>query len=307
MPDDESSSGDFSSILRKLQLLGFCSDLDPIAEASRFEQILSVFLKELHCKREIQPFPAILGDGRPIDLYRLYLVVSKRGGYNSVTADKSWAVVAEEVGLDSALGCPLKLIYAKYLNMLERCLQRVPATRSGVGGYSWSKENMGILMSDSESEVRSLFKEILKQKKDGMDFTLLPNPKRGQFLTRTRQNEPLLLFGNAKCARPNGSTALGPKLANGSSSSLKRKREPLISMLNWVKTVAKNPTVKIIPSDGLKDMSNMVGVQYSLAFQARKVLFFQKFCREDTDRSTLQVFICSYYILLDAFLFFEIR
>ncbi|XP_020581036.1 AT-rich interactive domain-containing protein 1 isoform X2 [Phalaenopsis equestris] len=292
VPEDESSSVDVCYILRQLQHVGFCSALDPITDVSRFEQILSVFLKELHCKSDIRPFPAMLGDGRPIDLHKLYLLVSKRGGYKSVTANKAWAVVAEELGLESAIGCPLKLIYAKYLNLLERCLQRVAASR--LGGYSASEENLGVLMSDSESEVRSLFKEILKQKKkDGVDFALSPHSKRDQFLTRARQKEPMLLLENAKCVGRNDSSGLGSKLANGSFSSLKRKREPMASMLNWVKTVAKCPidpsTVKIRPSDGLKDIKNLVGLQYSLAFQARKALFLQKFQGKDIDASASQV------------------
>ncbi|PKU67909.1 AT-rich interactive domain-containing protein 2 [Dendrobium catenatum] len=293
VPDDECSSSDVCHILRKLQCIGFCSAVDPIVDDSRFEQILSVFLKELHCKREIRPFPAMLGEGRPIDLYKLYLLVSERGGYNSVTANKSWAGVAEGIGLDSALGCPLKLIYAKYLNMLERCLQMVPANRPGIGGYSGSEENLGVLMSDPEPEVRSLFKEILKRKReDGINLTLSPCSKMDQFLTRARQKEPMLLLDNAKCVRPSRSTALSPKLANGSFSSLKRKRESLIGMLNWVKTVAKNPidpsTVKILPSDGPKDMKNLVGLHYSLAFQVRKVLFLKNIHREDINTSTSQ-------------------
>lgn len=269
-------------ILRKLQSVGFCSGLDHNSGDSRFEHILSVFLKELHGTPQIPPFPVMIGIGRRMDLYKLYRLVSECGGYDSVTETKSWSLVAEGIGFDSGLGCPLKLVYAKYLNALERCLRRVSVQNPGV-----------LLVSDSESEARSLFQEIMKQKKmNGAEFTLSPPSKRVRLLTPPREKDQMLGFDNAECDGTNGSTTCAPTLPNLSFSSLKRKRQQLVGMLNWMKCLAKNPIDpsigKILPSDGLNAVKNMVGEQYSLAFQARKVLFLKKIHNGATNASILQ-------------------
>ncbi|KAK8956177.1 AT-rich interactive domain-containing protein 2 [Platanthera guangdongensis] len=281
VPADGSSSLDVLHILVKLQSVGFCSGLDHNSGEPCFEHILSVFLKELQGMPQIPPFPVMLGIGRPMDLYKFYGLVSELGGYDSVTDTQSWALVAERIGLDSGLGCPLKLVYAKYLNALERCLRRASA------------QNLGVSVGDSEWEARSLFQEIMKQKRtNGADFTLSPPSKRVQLLTPPREKEQILIFDNGECERTNGSTTFVPTLPNVSFSSLKRKRQQLVGMLDWMKYLAKNPIDqsigKILPSDGLNAMKNMVGEQYSLAFQARKVLFLKKIRNVAMDASTLQ-------------------
>ncbi|KAI7735332.1 hypothetical protein M8C21_029749, partial [Ambrosia artemisiifolia] len=61
----------------------------------------------------------MLGDGKPINLLRLYLCVREKGGYESVSRNGSWDLVAKEIGCDSKCSASLKVVYVKYLDVLD--------------------------------------------------------------------------------------------------------------------------------------------------------------------------------------------
>jgi hypothetical protein len=121
------------AILRKLQSLGFCADLRiPDAAAvsdpsEAFDAVLATFLREVYTGgREARPIPVALGDGRCVDLLRLFLAVRAAGGYAGVpNFPGGWAAAAESAGVDPALAAPVKLVYAKYLGALDRWIQRL--------------------------------------------------------------------------------------------------------------------------------------------------------------------------------------
>ncbi|KAL6841076.1 hypothetical protein ACP4OV_029045 [Aristida adscensionis] len=77
-----------------------------------------------------RPLPAALGDGRRVDLLRLFLAVRAAGGYGRVPSAPGgggvgWAAAAESAGLDPALAAPFKVVYAKYLGALDSWIQRL--------------------------------------------------------------------------------------------------------------------------------------------------------------------------------------
>ncbi|KAG0459145.1 hypothetical protein HPP92_022273 [Vanilla planifolia] len=231
----------------------------------------------------------MLGDGRPVDLHKLYCVVSEKGGYDSVTVRKAWPMVAEAIGLGSSLGCPLKLIYAKYLDALEHCLQRFPAKKVVEDAHQGSVENLGLSPNDLEMDAGGFLKKILKMKKESVADTMPLCSKRDHFLTAASENERMLLSSNVECDKL---ADFGKNSETRGFSSLKRKRDALVGMLSWVKSAARNPidpsVGKTSPQEVLKGADNLINEQYSHALQARKALFLKKIRRADIDRSPFQ-------------------
>ncbi|KAF3553156.1 hypothetical protein F2Q69_00018115 [Brassica cretica] len=102
---------------------------------SLFHGLLESFLVEFCSADSFRPLPPMTGDGRVVDLFNLFLSVSRRGGFNAV----SWEEVARECGLGLVNAASAKLIYVKYLDALARWLNRVGDDESSVelcGGVS---------------------------------------------------------------------------------------------------------------------------------------------------------------------------
>lgn len=81
----------------------------------------------------------MLGDGKTVDLCKLYLVVREKGGYQRVCTSGSWSVVAKECGFDSTSGLALKLVYVRYLDVLSKAmlnLEKNENEKSGALGFS---------------------------------------------------------------------------------------------------------------------------------------------------------------------------
>ncbi|KAL6650312.1 hypothetical protein ACP70R_009237 [Stipagrostis hirtigluma subsp. patula] len=121
------------TILSKLQSLGFCAGIsipDEVAASDpseAFDAVVAEFLREVYPGgREARPLPAALGDGRRVDLLRLFMAVRAAGGYAGVPSSPGgWAAAAESAGLDPVVAAPVKLLYAKYLGALDRWIQRL--------------------------------------------------------------------------------------------------------------------------------------------------------------------------------------
>ncbi|KAL2525020.1 AT-rich interactive domain-containing protein 2 [Abeliophyllum distichum] len=92
---------------------------------SLFDQLLVAFLREKSVSKCIKPLPALCGDGRATDLFKLFWVVWKIGGYDAVSRNNLWSFVEEECGLSCGSIPSLKLIYMKYLNELDQWLRQV--------------------------------------------------------------------------------------------------------------------------------------------------------------------------------------
>lgn len=114
-----------------------CLDLEPVSKASvkaeqdrtdklqsSFDEFLSVFLQENLGPSCFRPLPPVLGDGQHVDLFKLYLTLRKKGGYERVSQKHLWVFVARECGFDSSVGFALKLVYFKYLHDFAIALQK---------------------------------------------------------------------------------------------------------------------------------------------------------------------------------------
>ncbi|QHO08713.1 AT-rich interactive domain-containing protein [Arachis hypogaea] len=63
--------------------------------------------------------------GEPLDLYKLFMVVKEKGGYDAVCKNMLWDLVAEEYGLGLNVGSSIELVYSKHLSTLETWLKNV--------------------------------------------------------------------------------------------------------------------------------------------------------------------------------------
>ncbi|KAK7394745.1 hypothetical protein VNO78_15282 [Psophocarpus tetragonolobus] len=67
----------------------------------------------------------MMSNGEPLDLYRLFMVVKEKGGYDAVCKNRLWDLVGEEYGLGVKVGSSVELVYSKNLSALDTCLKNV--------------------------------------------------------------------------------------------------------------------------------------------------------------------------------------
>ncbi|XP_010455546.1 PREDICTED: AT-rich interactive domain-containing protein 2-like [Camelina sativa] len=104
------SSGPYIDV--KVEYLNECED----RLRRLFGQTLWFFLDE---ETNGKPLPVTLGNGEKVDLFKLFVFVCERDGFDSVSRNGLWDVVAEKLGLDSSVYPSLILVYSKYLIGLE--------------------------------------------------------------------------------------------------------------------------------------------------------------------------------------------
>jgi hypothetical protein len=158
--------------------------------------------------------PPPLGDGKKVELVSLFLAVRARGGFSAV---ESWAAVAEAVGLDPTADTAVKLLYGKYLALLEQSCDK-----------PLKQDHM--VVSSGNADV-------------------LMGSKKERFLS------PI------KCLT---------STAGSASAHLKRKRETLVGMLDWVHLVAKNP--------GKQGKNRAAGHKQAVVVELRRQMFADKDC-----------------------------
>lgn len=92
---------------------------------SLFDQVVIAFLRDKSAGKCLRPIPALCGDGRPVDLFKLFWLVRKFGGHEAVSRNDLWGFISEECGLGCSVVASIKLIYMNYLNELDQWLQQV--------------------------------------------------------------------------------------------------------------------------------------------------------------------------------------
>ncbi|KAL1828593.1 hypothetical protein ACET3Z_007005 [Daucus carota] len=177
-------------------------DLEPFAKGSveggrkgdlkfLFDQIVSGFSSEIFGNRCFRPLPPVLGNGQSVDLYNLYLLVIKNGGYEAVSRNGLWDFVVKELGLSSGFGTSLKLIYAKYLDSIDIWMRRTVQSKELKGKVGDSDVFQSIFMMDLESETRELSSEnSVEKEKDGEQLHLdLEEKSKSNFTSGEKFNE----------------------------------------------------------------------------------------------------------------------
>ncbi|OVA19381.1 ARID/BRIGHT DNA-binding domain [Macleaya cordata] len=236
------SDFDCIEILRNLQRSGFCLDIDASSvklglDGNKdklrclFDQILTVFLKEISLSYDIRPVPAMLGDGRRVDLFKLFRVVREKGGYHLVSKKTGlWCLVAEECRFGSEFASAIKLIYIKYLDTLDRWVRDKGI---GGGGLVDNGGNLGVLSKGLETELKDLVYDTLDHDHEKKDEEFIQ--------LNSEDIENPVLFAGKECISDKDEKVMTSECSENSNCS-KRKREILSGMLNWVSEIAKNPS-----------------------------------------------------------------
>ncbi|PON62908.1 ARID DNA-binding domain containing protein [Parasponia andersonii] len=266
-----------------------------------FDKVLSVFLKAMGEKGVFRPIPAVVDYRKPVDLFKLFWVVREKGGYDSVSKKRLWALVAKESGLGvGASTAGVKLVYLKYLSELEQWLRekRFKDQTSGNG-------NFRLLSLELESEFRDLFSDRFDWEGKNGGLVQLECDKNGggtgdcvRKLGLTDKKD----LGLRKCKSDNGENA-GKNDRHGDDHLLvlnssfdkkdkdcKRKRESLSGMLKWLSEMARHsddPSIGIIarPSKLNEHEDKEFWIQ---AMRAREVLLQKRQVDPNNEESLLQ-------------------
>ncbi|CAL4916983.1 unnamed protein product [Urochloa decumbens] len=195
-----------------------------------FDRVLAAFLAEAWDPEAASSFPIPpppFGDGNRVELLRLFLAVRAGGGFAAVA---SWAAVAEAVGLDPAAdGTAVKLLYRKYLELLDRKFDRPLEDHKAVenaGRRLGSASAKDKYLSPTKDAAASAGSAHLKRKRDPLVGTL--NWAR---LVAKSPAEPGIDID------PHGHFDTAVWLRDNACLSGER----LEGMLNWVHLVAKSP------------------------------------------------------------------
>ncbi|KAI3829244.1 hypothetical protein L1987_03362 [Smallanthus sonchifolius] len=212
-----------------------------------FNQIVSRFLKEFCNNSCFRPFPPMLGDGKPISLLRLYLCVREKGGYESVSRNGIWDLVAKEIGCESNSSASLKVVYVKYLDLLDEWFCKIVKDKDLVSESScFSDVEMKVLDSRkffSDVEMKD-YKEFVERELDVKDSQSCVGSVEGLDVKDGVVIE----------------SGLNSKEEN--ELSRKRKRERYLPMLDWVKRVSKDPCDLAIGSVPERSKWKIYGGEY---------------------------------------------
>ncbi|CAH9098141.1 unnamed protein product [Cuscuta epithymum] len=197
-----------------------------------FTKLVAHLLEESHSPRCSIQMPPRIGNDKPVNLLKLYLVVRERGGYGAVSRSGLWDEVARECGFDLPSGVPLKLVYAQYLNALDRWLQKQlkepksPERNSGI-------DVDGISM-DMDSSFMNVIRTILEVKtgKKNVNSADLEN---------SNIVEPSVTVKTNVTVKQDDNWPATTFLKEENTISRKRKHESYLDMVNWVLTAAKDP------------------------------------------------------------------
>lgn len=251
-----------------------------------FDQVLLIFMKEITGNECVRPIPPMLGDGRSVNLLKLFWVVRQKGGYEWVSDNGLWGLVAEECGLDVGIKACLKLIYFKYLHQLGQWLLGILQNGSLDRGDGECDGKLDSLLQGLGTEFRGLILRGMGPK-EGDDGVLE--------LESEKTDRSILNPSIVPCSAENGPNDgedqncgddvvnQDPLIVKKSPFSRKRKRNSFSRMLHWVKEIAK------YPEEGGKGNKNRSEVFSTQVLGLRKSLLIRrKVCTKD-EQSLLQV------------------
>lgn len=97
-------------------------------------------------------------DEQTFDLFKLFVAVRDKGGYEVVSRKNLWDLVAEESGLGSIISSTVKVLYVEYLNVLERLLEKVVEDRDSTNSCSRNGDGTGFGSNGLALDIQSLKK-----------------------------------------------------------------------------------------------------------------------------------------------------
>ncbi|XP_010508070.1 PREDICTED: AT-rich interactive domain-containing protein 1-like isoform X2 [Camelina sativa] len=224
---------------------------------SLFRPLLESFLCEFCSAESFRPLPPMTGDGRTVDLFNLFLNVSHKGGFDSVSLNGLWGEVAQDSGLGSYNSASAKLIYVKYLDALARWLNRVTVGDTDASSLELSgisdalvarlkvflsevKRKYELRKGHTAKELGAELKWFISKTKRRYDkYQTCKEPGsndavkeiEGSKFTEKRLEKMMILeSGNQDCSSPG-----------------KRKRECPLETLKWLSQVAKDPSLGRVP------------------------------------------------------------
>ncbi|CAH2071197.1 unnamed protein product [Thlaspi arvense] len=210
-----------------------------------FDQALLIFLEE---EGKSRPLPAVLGEGKKVDLFKLFLLVREREGFDSVSSKGLWESVVEKLGLDCSVSPSLRLIYSKYLARMEKWA--VEKSRA----VSWDTRD-GNKKGCHEGMLHELgdgFKGLLengncRKRNRGLVFGCNHVEESGSEFERSSKR--LVDCGLEDDEEEVGMSCDDEEEEEDLDLSLE-KEETLQGMLKWLTSVATcphNPTIGVIP------------------------------------------------------------
>ncbi|KAG6408047.1 hypothetical protein SASPL_131049 [Salvia splendens] len=170
---DGNGGGNFGGDGNDIKTFRFAFDLNFQIEKYRFDsckhrlrglfdQVVVSFLRDKSAGKFHRPIPAFCGEGQPVDLFKLFWLVRKFGGYDAVSRNNLWGFISDECGLGRGVIASLKLIYMNYLSELDQWLQRVFSNRVLEDDHCGFIQKLDLL--SRELEIR--FKGMLPNKQE---------------------------------------------------------------------------------------------------------------------------------------------
>ncbi|KAM5572415.1 AT-rich interactive domain-containing protein 2 [Rosa sericea] len=242
-----------------------CVDDDDYRGRQRctFDQVLSVFLKDIGDRSVVRPVPAVFGDRQHVDLFKLFCVVRDKGGYDLVSKKRLWSFVSKELGLDGgATAASVKLIYFKYLNELEMWFRESCTSRSLGNEESGRYGTSHLLSLELEREFRGLLLDGREQKDNGDGLVHLESDQNGkiEYSLSDTKDACTMHSGTGTCNGDddenvcnddqNGTLILPSSVDNKEIDRKRKRRESLSGMLNWViqtATQVGDASIGVIP------------------------------------------------------------
>lgn len=179
-----------------------------------FNKLLTTCMKEFPHTRT-RPIPVIISDGKVVDLYELSNSVKKQGGFDLVSANKMWASIAGDLGFGAECAPSLKLVYVKYLKLLDKWVQRAEYPKcNGLSLDHQGKKRNGEKLS---------FQHV-----DSFHGTGL-------------QKSPIVISDNSEQTfyLPDADKQISSGVRETSNGN--RRNVSLSGMLEWINWVARNP------------------------------------------------------------------
>ncbi|KAK7382074.1 hypothetical protein VNO80_00760 [Phaseolus coccineus] len=123
----------------------------------RFERLFAEFFSEICVFNCVLHYSPMLADGQDVDLYRLFLVVRGKGGYDAVCNGKLWDSVGEESGMGVSVGSSVELLYSRYLSALDSWMKKIAESKvSPEFGVVDNRDKFGRRLMELQAEVEGL-------------------------------------------------------------------------------------------------------------------------------------------------------